>query len=213
MKIREISVSDLERMAAPYNPRAIDAHDLDALARSMREFGVVEPIVANERTGHVVGGHQRIKAARRADIAVLPVVIVDLDLSREKALNLALNRISGTWEENLLRDVLRSIEEDDLPLSGFTDEEIAKMIADEIAAPPEENPEITFSEVLGERQDYVVLAFRNEIDFTAACSLFGVESVHDRRHNGKPWSKGLGRVLDGAKAIERLRKEIARGAE
>jgi DNA modification methylase len=117
-------------MAAPYNPRTISDHDLEALARSMAAFGVVEPVVVNRRTGRIVGGHQRVKAAQALGIEQLPVVHVDLDESQEKQLNLALNRISGEFDLEKLSDILRELEADgvDLDLTGFTTAEIDDLI-------------------------------------------------------------------------------------
>ena len=63
MKVEYIPTDQLRAMAAPYNPRTISDHDLASLGRSMQTFGVVEPIVVNTRTGRIVGGHQRVKAA------------------------------------------------------------------------------------------------------------------------------------------------------
>jgi ParB/RepB/Spo0J family partition protein len=83
---------------APYNPRKISEQQLEALARSMKEFGVVDPVISN-RDGTVIGGHQRIRAAERLGLSELPVIYVDLPKEKEKALNLALNRISGEWDE------------------------------------------------------------------------------------------------------------------
>jgi ParB-like chromosome segregation protein Spo0J len=76
------------------------------------------------RDGTVTGGHQRIKATERLGLAELPVIYVDLPEEKEKALNLALNRISGEWDESLLEALLRDLEalNVDLSLTGFTDE-------------------------------------------------------------------------------------------
>ena len=65
-------LSDLAAMAAPYNPRRIADHDLDVLRRSMKFFGAVEAIVVNRRSGHIVGGHQRVRAAESGGIESLP---------------------------------------------------------------------------------------------------------------------------------------------
>jgi len=82
---------------APYNPRAIDDDALHGLTASLDRFGVVQEIVANERTGHIVGGHQRVKALRARGVVDVPVVWVDLSDDEERALNVALNspHISG----------------------------------------------------------------------------------------------------------------------
>ena len=130
MEVVKISTSDLRQMVSPYNPRTISDHDLAALARSMHEFGIVEPIVINRRTGRIVGGHQRVKAAEASGIEELPVVYVDLDETQEKQLNIALNRISGEFDMEKLGDLLKELEDGgaDLDLTGFTSTEIDDLI-------------------------------------------------------------------------------------
>ena len=122
----EIPVSELSGMAAGYNPRKISEHDKAALRRSLRFFGPVEPIVVNRRTQRIVGGHQRVVAAEAEGIDSLPVAWVDLDEPSEKQLNLALNRISGEWDEEKLADLLRGLGESgaDLELTGFDASEL-----------------------------------------------------------------------------------------
>jgi hypothetical protein len=89
MQIEHLKTEALAAMAAPYNPRRMSEEDLAALRRSLTFFGVVEPVVVNRRTGRIVGGHQRVKAAEAEGIETLPVVHVDLDEPSEKQLNLA----------------------------------------------------------------------------------------------------------------------------
>jgi DNA modification methylase len=130
MEVVNVDTSELTRKAAPYNPRTIADHDLDALRRSLRYFGTVEPIVVNRRSDRIVGGHQRVKAAQAEGIDSLPVVFVDLDDPSEKQLNLALNRIHGDWDLEKLEDVLRELEAAgaDLDLTGFTTVEIDELL-------------------------------------------------------------------------------------
>ena len=66
---QEMPVSVLETMAAPYNPRKIEQTELENLARGLKLFGCVQPVVINQRTNHIVGGHQRVKAAKAAGMA------------------------------------------------------------------------------------------------------------------------------------------------
>lgn len=133
---QDLPVSRLSKMAAPYNPRKISDHDLAALRRSLTTFGVVEPVVVNWRTPGkgwperskptIVGGHQRVKAAEAENLDTLPVVWVDLDEAGEKQLNLALNRISGEWDEDILSNLLSELKDDgcDLELTGFEEHEL-----------------------------------------------------------------------------------------
>lgn len=131
MEIVRTAVELLAGMAAPYNPGRISDHDLGALRRSLRAFGVVEPIVVNRRTWHIVGGHQRVVAARAEGMSDLPVVHVDLDLAAERQLNLALNRISGQWDQEKLAGLLAELRADgaDLKLTGFTEAEVLDVIS------------------------------------------------------------------------------------
>ena len=132
MNIQKVSISKLN--PAPYNPRQ-DLHPGDPvfekLKRSMAEFGCVEPIVWNERTGNVVGGHQRLKVLSEAGALEAEVSVVDLDPDREKALNLALNKITGSWDDTRLAELLQELEESDTDtiLSGFDEEEIQGLLA------------------------------------------------------------------------------------
>ena len=131
MQTNEIATKKLAGMAAPYHPRRISDHDLESLRRSMKFFGVVEPVIVNRRTGRVIGGHQRVKAAEAEEIETLPVVTLDLDEPSEKQLNLALNRISGDWNEDALARVLAELQDAgaDMELTGFKPGEIEKYLA------------------------------------------------------------------------------------
>jgi len=128
MKIEKMKVSDLKY--APYNPRKIDDKELAKLKRSISEFGYVEPIVWNQRTGFVVGGNQRLKALRELGIEEVDVVVVDLSDAKEKALNVALNKISGEWDFPKLKDLLTDIDtgDFDIELTGFDLDEIENLI-------------------------------------------------------------------------------------
>lgn len=118
---------------AEYNPRVMPDAEMEKLKRSVSEFGFVEPVVANRfpgREGVIVGGHQRVEAARLLGLEEVPVVWVELNPARERLLNLALNRISGSWDEGKLADVLAGLngEVADLILSGFDDAEIDDLL-------------------------------------------------------------------------------------
>lgn len=119
---------------APYNPRKDlqpGDREYEKLARSLDEFGCVEPLVWNERSGNLVGGHQRFKALLAKDVQELTVSVVDLPIEREKALNIALNRISGDWDDAKLAhilDELLTLPDFDVALTGFDDNEIDRLL-------------------------------------------------------------------------------------
>jgi len=115
----------------PANPRRISDEELDALTRSIRQWGLVQPVLARREDGVVVGGHQRLVAARRLGMAEVPVVWLDLSVEQSRLLNVALNRISGTWDEQLLARLLADLSEVpdvDLTLTGFGDDELRDLV-------------------------------------------------------------------------------------
>src|ERR1035437_7103536 len=115
----------------PANPRRIDEDELDALERSIRQFGFVQPVLARLEDGVVIGGHQRLVAARRLGLATVPVTYLDLSIEQARLLNLALNKISGSWDEQLLARLLVDLAvspEVDLSLSGFGEDEVLDLL-------------------------------------------------------------------------------------
>ncbi len=131
MRIERKSIYEL--MPAPYNPRE-DIQPGDAeyekLKRSLEEFGYVEPVIWNERSGYVVGGHQRLKVLRELGETEIDCVIVDLPDEREKALNVALNKIHNTWDKEKLTELLEDLQNTDIDitLTGFDSAELDKLL-------------------------------------------------------------------------------------
>jgi ParB-like chromosome segregation protein Spo0J len=90
MEIREIPITEIK--PAPYNPRKDlkpGDPEYEKLRQSISHFGEVEPVVWNQRTGNLVGGHQRLKILKERGDKTVQAVIVNLDESEEKALNIA----------------------------------------------------------------------------------------------------------------------------
>ena len=113
----------------PANPRRISDDELESLTRSIREFGLIDPIIARLEDKVVIGGHQRLLAARKLGMKQVPVVLVDLSQEQSRLLNLALNRISGTWDQELLARLLADLSAApgvDMTLSGFSEDELHK---------------------------------------------------------------------------------------
>lgn len=115
----------------PANPRKISDADLDALTRSIRGWGFLQPVLARREGGIVIGGHQRLIAARRLGWKTAPTIWLDVTADQARALNLALNRISGEWDDQLLERLLAelaAVPDIDLSLTGFGEEEIARYL-------------------------------------------------------------------------------------
>ena len=128
MLIQKIDVNKLN--PAPYNPRK-DLRpgdpEYEKLKRSIQEFGCVQTIVWNQRTGNVVGGHQTLKVLKDLGITETEVSVVDLDDAGEKTLNVALNKIQGAWDSVKLAELLGELSEEGFAdLAGFSDKEIEK---------------------------------------------------------------------------------------
>lgn len=101
LNVRRVKVAELN--PAPYNPRTITDEAMAGLTISIERFGVVEPIVVNDTTGHVVGGHQRLKVLAASGAEETDVVCVELPVEEEQALNVALNNphTAGDWTDAL----------------------------------------------------------------------------------------------------------------
>ena len=97
IEITQLPIGDLR--PDPANPRRIHVEELEALTRSIREFGLIDPIIARREDKVVIGGHQRLLAARKLGLKQVPVVLVDLSPEQAQLLNLALNKISVTLDQ------------------------------------------------------------------------------------------------------------------
>ena len=127
--IEQIPIDDLR--PDPANPRRISDEELDALERSVRQFGFVEPVLARREDATVIGGHQRLLAARRLGLTSVPVIWIDLSAEQARLLGLALNKISGSWDNALLARLLADLgamPDLDLSLSGFGEDEIKDLL-------------------------------------------------------------------------------------
>ncbi|MHB8376670.1 MAG: site-specific DNA-methyltransferase [Dehalococcoidia bacterium] len=129
MTIEHVAIDDLRPDAA--NPRRISDAELEALTRSVREWGFVQPVLVRRADRTVIGGHQRLLAARKLGIKTVPVIFLDLAVEQARLLNLALNRISGTWDTELLARLLadlQPVDGIDLSLTGFDEGELDKLL-------------------------------------------------------------------------------------
>ena len=134
LKIVDIETRNLK--PAEYNPRKISPKQMEDLKRSIKEFWLVEPIIVNNtewREWIVIWWHQRLEAMKQMGFKKVPVVFVQLSEVKEKALNIALNKI--TWEfdylklQELLADIWKDIEFD-TTITWFSQDEIDVALSD-----------------------------------------------------------------------------------
>ena len=144
LEIRVLPISDL--VPAPYNPRRVLSPTSPAyrkLKASITEFGLVEPLVWNELTGHVVGGHARLRVLKELGVAEVPVSVVRLTDAREKALNVVLNNqeAQGRYDPAKLGDLLAELDGGpEFELTGFDSRALSALRfqpAEELPAAPD----------------------------------------------------------------------------
>ena len=133
MKKWRTGIVPLSKMnPAPYNPRIKllpGDPEYDSLEKSMNELGYLDLITWNEATGNIIGGHRRYDIfAANGEKEVDAVIVYEPDLTREKLMNLALNKITGRWDNDVLRNNIQEIQEQvDLAIAGFNQEEIDEL--------------------------------------------------------------------------------------
>lgn len=131
MEIVKIKADAL--IPADYNPRkdlTEDDAEFKRIKRSIEEFGYVEPIIIN-KDYTIIGGHQRLKVLKMLGYEEVECVIVNVNKEKEKALNIALNKIKGEWDIPKLKDVLKDLYEGnifDIELTGFGEDEVKSLI-------------------------------------------------------------------------------------
>ena len=121
---------------ADYNPRTITDEAIGRLTKSLAELGNLQPITWNARTGRIVGGHQRLKCYQAMGKKEVEVWAVDLSEEKEKAANLALNKLAGEFDPLRLKDLVEQLDTGgmDLEITGFSMDELGEMMS---MAPPE----------------------------------------------------------------------------
>lgn len=205
LSVRSRKIANLQ--LDPDNARKHTDVDVEAIAKSLDKFGQQSPIVITS-DGTVVKGNGTMLAAMRLGWESIDAVVTTLSGDELRAYAIADNQtgLLSEWDDEKLREQLKAFEQDEELLAslGFKD------LEEEVTEGEEEEnpePEVKFSEVVDESHNYVVLVFDNDLDWLSAQTHFQLESKYSRRQNGKPWSKGVGRVIDGAKYLRDLKDE------
>ncbi|NTU66886.1 MAG: DNA modification methylase [Candidatus Moranbacteria bacterium] len=130
LRINFVEIDSLK--ASVYNPRKWDDVKKAKLRESIERFGLVNPLIANSapnRKNILIGGHFRLKVAKEMGYKEVPVVYLDIpDIEKEKELNLRLNKNTGEWDLELLKEfdlgVLLEVGFDDDDLSQIWDDSL-----------------------------------------------------------------------------------------
>lgn len=164
-----------------YNPRILSSKEYEKLSRSIDEFGLVDPIIINLNNNKIIGGHQRYRVLydeyltnpnKYKELYLLRFgdvgwVFIDNELkleteNDEKALNIALNKISGEWDIEKLSDLFFDLKLDnyDLDLTGFEDFEVDLYLEDDLETLSDDEYDLPddFMDVQGDKanKSYVV---------------------------------------------------------
>ena len=194
----------------PYkkNAKKHPKEQVERIANSIKEFGFFEHrAVAIDREDNVVEGHGRILAARKAGLTQVPTICLD-DMTEEqiKAWRLIENKTAeSSYDEAMISKEIEELLQSDIDMEAFGFS--VDILEDETI---EVEPDVPFTEILNEENNYIVLKFNNKIDWLNAMGMFGIEKAkaYPTRKEGNKKSfgmrAGVGRVLDGQKALERV---------
>jgi hypothetical protein len=209
-KFKPLTIRRDQLKEAPYNPRKIDAHARRKLEKSLKRHGLVETIVYNERTGNIVGGHQRlsiIDALEKRPDYELTVAAIDVDEQTERELNILLNNpnAQAEWDLEKLAQLLAHEVEventgfdpidleimfDDKDLSRLfaAENDPAKPIIEDLAANKEKYKALKLASAAAAAENsdpefYVVLVFADRAEVEAFCKLIG--QPEERYLNGR----------------------------
>lgn len=198
------------RELKPYkkNAKKHPKEQVERIMNSIKQFGFFEHrAVAIDKDDYVVEGHGRILAAKKAGLTQVPTICLD-DMTDEqiKAWRLIENKTAeSSYDETLINEEISELLKSDIDMEvfGFS----IDALEDETI---EVEPDVPFTEILNEENNYIVLKFNNKIDWLNAMGLFGIEKAKayptKKEGNKKSFGMraGVGRVLDGQKALERV---------
>lgn len=131
MKMEKVKVEELN--SPKWNPRDISDEELLKLKKSFNKFGYIQPLIVNKNTMNIIGGNQRLEVLKEVGFNKVDVVMVDLETEEdEKALNIALNKISGEFNMDLLGDLMKDLNlaDYDLNITGFDEIELEELDID-----------------------------------------------------------------------------------
>ena len=179
MKIINKKINDL--IMAEYNPRELTKKQFNSLKESVEKFGLVDPILINkniDRKNTVIGGHQRLNICKELKIEEVPCVELDLNIEKEKELNVRLNKNTGQWNFDSLANWF---DVDDLLDWGFEDFELGvhgkdkiDVDAEWVGMPEYDNNDMTAYKTLK-------LHFRNQKDIMLFAKLLNQKITSDTR--------------------------------
>jgi len=198
MKIEKVKIGTISEN--PDNPRIIKGDKFNKLVKSIEDFPEmlkIRPIVVNS-DNVILGGNMRYKASIKAGLKEVHIIRAEGLTEEQQKEFIAKDNVGfGEWDWDALANEWDLEKLDEWGLEVPSIEDFTGV----------EEQEIEFSEYLDEAHNYVVLLFDSEVDWLSARTHFELSSVHSKRANGKPWSKGIGRVINGADYLNKITDE------
>tara|TARA_R110000764_G_scaffold80669_1_gene160001 strand:- start:27 stop:614 length:588 start_codon:yes stop_codon:yes gene_type:complete len=194
MNIEKVKINSITEN--PDNPRTIKGDKFNKLVKSIQDFPEmlkIRPIVVND-DNVILGGNMRYKASIRAGLSEVYIIKASGLTDEQQKEFIAKDNVGfGEWDWDVLANEwdVEKLEDWGLEVPSLND------------FMDEHEPEIEFSEFLDESNNYVVLFFKNDIDWLQAQTHFSLKSVSSKRSNGKAWSKGIGRVISGSEYLNK----------
>lgn len=185
-----VNINDLK--PAAYNPREElypGDPEYENIKNSIQEFGYADAIVVNKDLT-VIGGHQRLNVLKDLGYSDIEVAQVDLTKKQEKALNIALNKITGRWDDKKLADLFKDLNADSfkLNLTGFNDKELSSILNSHDGRNPQDD---TSNDHENERMNTI----RHEINGEKTIPHTHLGYVHDENGSRRP-NKNEQRMID-----------------
>lgn len=219
LKTEEMDIDFLIENYAEYNPRKITEGQLTGLNASIEQFGYVQNIIFNKTTNTIVSGHQRLSVLKHQGYEKVDVLVVEMDIEKEKQLNILMNsqQISGDFTSDVL-SLLEEIEQFNPELYDLTNmkeiemllepEEKIKDIEDEEDDDTDPDLERQMETLPYEHFDCILVVFENVDDFTYISSRLGLqEKTTISAPNVGNKKIGKTRAIKASKLIEMMDKE------
>ncbi len=204
MKTIKAKIKDIK--TNPNNPRYIKDEKFNKLVQSIKELPEMlqlRPIVVNEDMV-VLGGNMRLKACQKAGLKEVPIIKAsDLTPEQQEEFIIKDNVGVGEWDWDMLANEWDEQKLTEWGLDVFFNEDDIKEINNPINAETENK----FATELDRKSNYIVLKFDKDIDWIQAKTLFGLKTEYSKRQNGKEWNLGIGKVLNGVDAINKIKNE------
>lgn len=202
------NINDLKY--ANYNPRKKlkpEDKEYQKIKKSIEEFGYVDPIIIN-KDNTIIGGHQRLTVLKDLGYEEVDVIQIDIDKTKEKALNIALNKITGEWDYAMLGDLLLDLDEQnyDLEITGFDLDEIEEIMAplgleeekevieDDFDCTPPEEPKAKYGDIY-QLGDHRLMCGDSTKEEDVAKLMDGVKA--DMVFTDPPWNVNYGAMEEG----------------